>query len=69
MNQTELLKKADLKLNPDFYDGEQLKEVVNESSFRNYFGDFEYEDKLKTFPKRFAKEHPHLDLLRLRILW
>jgi uncharacterized protein (TIGR02453 family) len=46
------------------YDGEELKKVLNKKSFKATFGGL-YEDvKLTNAPKGFAKDHPHIELLR-----
>lgn len=47
------------------YDGEVLKEIVQEPRFKAFFGGLS-EDKnaLKTAPRGYAKDHPHIDLLR-----
>lgn len=46
------------------YDGEELKKILNKKSFKATFGGL-YEDvKLTNAPKGFAKDHPHIDLLR-----
>lgn len=48
------------------YDGEKLKSIISESSFQHYFVDLSREDTLKTAPKGFSQDHPHIDLLRLK---
>jgi uncharacterized protein (TIGR02453 family) len=46
------------------YNGEELKAIINKPSFIKTFGGLWEDDKLKTAPKGFSKEHPHIDLLR-----
>ncbi|MGS2741626.1 DUF2461 domain-containing protein [Sinomicrobium sp. M5D2P17] len=46
------------------YDGEELQKILNKPSFRKLFPDGLYDDRLKTTPKGYDKEHPHIDLLR-----
>jgi uncharacterized protein (TIGR02453 family) len=46
------------------YDGEHLVAILNKPSFKKTFGDLYKDEKLKTTPKGFTKEHPHIDLLR-----
>ena len=46
------------------YDGEVLKEIINAPSFKHLFGDLVEDDKLKTSPKGFSADHPHINLLR-----
>jgi len=46
------------------YNGEALEAIINKPSFIKTFGGLWQDDKLKTAPKGFSKEHPHIDLLR-----
>ncbi len=46
------------------YDGEELKKIINKKSFRETFGDLVLDQKLKSAPKGFSNDHPHIDLLR-----
>ncbi|MGB5819599.1 MAG: DUF2461 domain-containing protein [Saonia sp.] len=46
------------------YDGEELKKIIQKKSFRQTFGELVEDEKLKTAPKGFSNEHPHIDLLR-----
>ncbi|NER17277.1 DUF2461 domain-containing protein [Spongiivirga citrea] len=48
------------------YNGEELKKILNKKSFKKYFPELMQDDILKTAPKGFAKDHPHIDLLRLK---
>lgn len=38
--------------------------ILQSSNFKNYFKGLDEEDKLKTAPKGFDKEHPHIDILK-----
>lgn len=46
------------------YDGEELKKIINKRSFKNTFGHLYEDEKLKTSPKGFSNDHPHISLLR-----
>ncbi len=46
------------------YDGEELKKILNKSSFKSIFGELYKDERLKTAPKGFSKDHPQIDLLR-----
>lgn len=46
------------------YDGEVFRQIINKKSFRNTFGDLYEDERLKTSPKGFSRDHPHIDLLR-----
>ncbi len=48
------------------YNPKPLLKILNSASFKKYFKGFEDEDKLKTAPKGFDKEHPLIDILRNR---
>lgn len=49
------------------YNGDEFKNIINAPSFQNHFGGLmEDEDQLKTAPKGFSQDHPHIDLLRLK---
>jgi uncharacterized protein (TIGR02453 family) len=48
------------------YNGEQLRKVFSEKSFKKNFGEFWDGDKLKTAPKGYAKDHPNLEWLKLK---
>ncbi len=48
------------------YDGEEFKKILAKTSFRNTFGGLMEDEKLKTSPKGFSNDHPHIDLLRLK---
>ena len=46
------------------YDGDELKAILNKPSFKTLFQGLYVDEKLKTAPKGFSKDHPHIDLLR-----
>ncbi len=48
------------------YNGEALKNLFSEAKFKKYFAKFWQDDKLKTSPKGYAKDHPHIEWLRLK---
>jgi uncharacterized protein (TIGR02453 family) len=46
------------------YDGEVLKGILEQLSFRDTFGELMDTGKLKTAPKGYSQGHPHIELLR-----
>ncbi|MGB2369687.1 MAG: DUF2461 domain-containing protein [Flavobacteriaceae bacterium] len=46
-------------------DGEEYRAILNDKSFRSVWGELEGE-AVKTAPKGYAKDHPHIDLLRFK---
>ncbi len=46
-------------------DPEQLINIINSKDFKKYFGKIEG-DQLKTAPKGYPSDHPHIDLLRYK---
>jgi uncharacterized protein (TIGR02453 family) len=46
-------------------DARKFKKIVNEKEFKKYFGKLEGE-KLKTAPQGFARDHPEIELLKLK---
>lgn len=46
------------------YDGEELKKILNKKSFKETFGDLVLDERLKSAPKGFSNDHPHIGLLR-----
>ncbi|GGG33995.1 TIGR02453 family protein [Christiangramia forsetii] len=46
------------------YNGEKFKKILNKKSFKNTFGELMEDEKLKTSPKAYSKDHEHIDLLR-----
>ena len=47
-------------------DASQFKKIVNDKEFKKYFGSIDANEKLKTAPQGYAKDHPEIDLLRLK---
>ena len=45
--------------------GEELVQIINDKEFKKYFGNLQGE-KLKSSPKGYAREHPHIELLKLK---
>lgn len=48
------------------YNATPLLKILNSAAFKKYFKGFDTEDQLKTAPKGFEKDHPHLALLKNR---
>lgn len=48
------------------YNGDKLVKILKSPTFKKYFKDLSDEDKLKTCPKGFDKEHKYLELLKLK---
>lgn len=48
------------------YNAGGLNRIVKATRFRNMFGDFDEFDKLKTAPKGYPKDHPHIEWLKLK---
>ncbi|HEY3405830.1 MAG TPA: DUF2461 domain-containing protein [Ohtaekwangia sp.] len=48
------------------YNGDQLTKIFKEKKFKSNFSKFWDEDALKTVPKGYAKDHPHIDWLKLK---
>ncbi len=46
------------------YNGDEFSQIINKPSFRKTFGDLYEDEKLKTSPKGFSLDHPHIDLIR-----
>lgn len=46
------------------YNADKLMKVMNSKSFKKLFKGFDDFDKLKTMPKGYAKDHPHIELLK-----
>ncbi len=47
------------------YNADKLLKIINEKKFKSYFPKgLDDWDKLKTMPKGYAKDHPHIDLLK-----
>ena len=50
------------------YDGLRLEKIMSDKKFKKWFKGFADFDKLKTVPKGYPKDHPHLDWLQHRTL-
>lgn len=48
------------------YNGDKLEHIVKESKFKKLFGELWNEDKLKSMPKGYAKDHAHIEFLKLK---
>jgi uncharacterized protein (TIGR02453 family) len=48
------------------YNGDSLRKIMQSKKFSTLFPEFWDEDKLKTMPKGFAKDHPYGDWLKLK---
>ncbi len=46
------------------YNSNDFKKIITHKDFKKYFKELSSEDKLKTAPKGYAKDHPNLDLLQ-----
>ncbi len=46
------------------YNGEEFVKILNKKSFKETFGGLMEEEKLKTSPKGFHKDHKYIDMLR-----
>ncbi|MEX0290601.1 MAG: DUF2461 domain-containing protein [Flavobacteriaceae bacterium] len=46
------------------YDGDEFKKIINKPSFKKTFGALYEDERLKTSPKGFTSDHPHIDLIR-----
>ena len=48
------------------YNGEALEKIMAEKTFRKYYSGFWEGDPLKTAPKGYPKDHPHIEWLKQR---
>jgi uncharacterized protein (TIGR02453 family) len=48
------------------YNAGKLNKILNSKAFKKIFEGFDDFDKLKTVPKGYAKDHPHIELLKHR---
>jgi uncharacterized protein (TIGR02453 family) len=48
------------------YNPKPLLKLMSAASFKKYFKGLDEDDKLKTAPKGFEKDHPHIELLKNR---
>lgn len=46
------------------YNTDEFKAIINQKKFKSLFGNLSNEDKLKTAPKGYDKNHPDIDLLQ-----
>lgn len=58
----ELLKKIRQEID---YNIDEFLQIIENADFKKYFGELEG-DRLKTVPKGYAKDHPHLSLIQLK---
>ncbi|QDH79226.1 DUF2461 domain-containing protein [Echinicola soli] len=47
------------------YSGAELEKIIKAPSFKSAFGDI-HGERLKTSPRDYSTDHPHIDLLRLK---
>jgi len=48
------------------YNAAALKKIIGSKKFKTTFGGFSQENKLKTMPKGYPKDHPDIELLKLK---
>src|SRR5688572_16924641 len=48
------------------YNSAALKKIVNNKKFKTLYKEFDDFDKLKTMPKGYPKDHPEIELLKLK---
>lgn len=48
------------------YSGDRLEKIMKDKKYKKYFNEFWDGDALKTAPKGYAKDHPHLNWLKLK---
>lgn len=48
------------------YNGNEFKKILNKKSFKDTFVNLLEDDKLKSSPKGYAKDHEHIDLLKYK---
>lgn len=48
------------------YNGAAFKKILNAKDFKTYFGALSEEDKVKTAPKGYDKNHPDIELLKFK---
>lgn len=46
------------------YNGEELRAIIEKPSFKNTFQGLYHDNPLKTVPKGYSQDHPHIELLR-----
>ncbi|MBT8261522.1 MAG: DUF2461 domain-containing protein [Bacteroidia bacterium] len=56
-----------LRIRQEFdMDASEIRKILNKKSFKDAFGGFNQEFAVKTAPKGFSKDHPNIDLIRLK---
>jgi uncharacterized protein (TIGR02453 family) len=56
-----------LRIRKEFeMDASEIREILNDKEFKAAFGGFNQEYAVKTAPKGFSKDHPDMDLIRLK---
>jgi uncharacterized protein (TIGR02453 family) len=48
------------------YNAAEFRKLISNKEFKKYFGKLSEEDKIKTTPKGYEKEHPEIETLRLK---
>ncbi len=48
------------------YNGEELVAILKKKSFKDTFGSMIEADSLKTAPKGYSQDHPHIELLKMK---
>lgn len=48
------------------YNTDEFLSIISSKPFKKYFDGLSEEDKLQTAPKGYAKDHPHIELLKLK---
>lgn len=48
------------------YNPEVIKKILNDKKFRKIYGEFDRDQELKNAPKGYEKDHPLVDMLRLK---
>lgn len=48
------------------YNAEQFKKILSSKSFKKFYEGLSEEDKLKTAPKDYPKDHPEIEFLKLK---
>ena len=63
MPQAEALKNIRQEID---YSADQFKKILNSKSFKKFYDGLSEEDKLKTAPKDYPKDHPEIEFLKLK---
>lgn len=48
------------------YNPDSIKKILNDKKFKKMYGEFDRDQELKNAPKGYEKDHPMVDLLRLK---